>query len=1012
MRKRIRSRQAIPIACALALAALVSWRIDNDSVAVLLYALPVLAAALLLSWRAAVATSLAGFVAFLGVLAAEGGAHVYPTVLALAAVCALALVLALRHRPAPGVKHALPHFTPAAGMLGRVAADLAASLDLHHLLGSMAQQLTAAVGVSRCAILMVEGDHLRLAASTGTALVAPFGDGRGHVSDWLRDLREPLVMTPESPGVDKAEFAALDARKILALPFVAQGELFGVAVLDEPGREADFDDERIGVGQAVAGFAALMINNASLYERRSQLAAELAERSSTLEALLRLGYELRATLDFDQVLQRVAATVLESLSYRQVDLFLYDETAETQQARVSLGGSPELASHYLTTPIPRSVFDQTMRPEFRMGNSFFRQRRRVPPSPEERRLLPVTDLGARGDDEWQTGDCLVVPLQSRAGRCLGALSVYDPLDRRLPTMESIRGVEIFANQAAIAIENAQQYAALEVQEQRLERQLQSQQDLVRVSESILSTLDEQVVFEAITEKLRLLVEYDTLAISKVEWDTRRIVTVWARDEYAQELIDNPIGVEQGLWGWAVTHDEALLCNTAHDDPRANQVPDTPVEPQASIVLPLHVMNKVIGVLNLDRLGGKTFTDEEFELVKPFANLAAIAIENASLYERSQLRAVTDPLTGLYNHGHFQETLEHEVRRCERYGDSFSLLMLDLDHFKGVNDRFGHPRGDAVLREVAQVLSDTTREADYAARYGGEEFAALLPKTSSEDARQLADRIRARVREIEVEQGDAFRVSASIGVADFPACGLDAKTILGAADTALLWAKRRGRNCVLYYRDVREMMEARPSDESGERSWRNGIEVLAAAVDAKASYREHHGDAVAEMVRELGQCAGLPDADRAIYEVAARLHDVGKVGIRAELLEKSDRLSDADRSELRRHVELGVDIFTNAEAPIEFVEIVRHHHERWDGRGYPDGLRADEIPMGARLVAIGDAFQAMLSDRPYRAALSLEEARAEIRAGAGVQFDPVLARLFLDQCRTSGAPAPPPAAVGD
>ena len=423
-------------------------------------------------------------------------------------------------------------------------------------------------------------------------------------------------------------------------------------------------------------------------------------------------------------------------------------------------------------------------------------------------------------------------------------------------MESIRGVEIFANQAAIAIENAQQYAALEVQELRLERQLQSQQDLVRVSESILSTLDEQVVFEAITEKLRLLVEYDTLAISKVEWDTRRIVTAWARDEYAQELIDNPISLEQGLWGWAVTHDEALLCNAAHDDPRANQVPDTPVEPQASIVLPLHVMNKVIGVLNLDRLGGKTFTEEEFELVKPFANLAAIAIENASLYERSQLRAVTDPLTGLYNHGHFQETLEHEVRRCERYGDSFSLLMLDLDHFKGVNDRFGHPRGDAVLREVAQVLADTTREADYAARYGGEEFAALLPKTSSEDARQLADRIRTRVREIEVEEGDAFRVSASIGVADFPACGLDAKTILGAADTALLWAKRRGRNCVLYYRDVREMMEARPSDDSGERSWRNGIEVLAAAVDAKASYREHHGDAVAEMVRELGERAGL------------------------------------------------------------------------------------------------------------------------------------------------------------
>ena len=424
-------------------------------------------------------------------------------------------------------------------------------------------------------------------------------------------------------------------------------------------------------------------------------------------------------------------------------------------------------------------------------------------------------------------------------------------------MESIRGVEIFANQAAIAIENAQQYAALEVQELRLERQLQSQQDLLRVSESILATLDEKVVFESIADKLRLLVEYDTLAISKVDWEARRIDTVFARDEYAEELMDNPISVEQGLWGWAVTHDEAVLCNAAHADPRSAQVPDTPVEPQASIVLPLHVMNKVIGVLNLDRLGGKTYSEEEFELVKPFANLAAIAIENASLYEKSQLRAVTDPLTGLYNHGHFQETLEHEVRRCERYGDAFSLLMMDLDHFKRVNDHFGHPRGDHVLRRVAAILGDTTREADFAARYGGEEFAILLPQTSPADARLLAERIRAQVRDIVVEAGDAFRVSASIGVADFPVCGLDAKTVLGAADTALLWAKRRGRNCVLYYRDVREMMVAPAGDEGNERSWRNGLEVLAAAVDAKASFRERHGEAVTQMVRELAETRRLP-----------------------------------------------------------------------------------------------------------------------------------------------------------
>ena len=385
-------------------------------------------------------------------------------------------------------------------------------------------------------------------------------------------------------------------------------------------------------------------------------------------------------------------------------------------------------------------------------------------------------------------------------------------------------------------------------------------------------------------------------------------------------------------------------------------------------------------------------------------LLAIALYQRSTFAalRAMRLALTDPLTGLGNHRHFHERLQRELARAEQEGAALSLCLVDIDDFKRVNDRFGHPRGDSVLRQVAQILGATTREADYAARYGGEEFAILLPKTSPADARLLADRIRARVRDIVVEPGDGFRISASIGVADFPVCGLDAKTMLGAADTALLWAKRRGRNCVLYYRDVREMMAALPTDDADERSWRNGIEVLAAAVDAKASYREHHGDAVAEMVRELAERAGLPEADREIYGVAARLHDDGKVGIRAELLEKGDRLTDDDRRELRRHVDLGVDIFTNAEAPREFIEIVRHHHERWDGRGYPDGLRGDEIPMGARLIAIGDSFQAMLSDRPYRAALTLDQARAEIRRGAGVQFDPVLARLFLDACRTSGA----------
>jgi diguanylate cyclase (GGDEF)-like protein len=541
----------------------------------------------------------------------------------------------------------------------------------------------------------------------------------------------------------------------------------------------------------------------------------------------------------------------------------------------------------------------------------------------------------------------------------------------------------------------------------LERELLAQRHVLGVSEAMLAVVDESVVFERIADALGHLVAYDTLAISKVEREAGLIRTVFARGEHAEELIAGPLRSDEGLTGWVVAHDKPVLCNDLLTDPRGVLIAGTPDdEPQASIIVPLRVRGAVIGVLSLDRLGGRAFADAGLETVTLFANLAAVAIENASLHERTQVRAVTDSLTGIFDHGHFQETLAREAKRCERYGEGFSLLMMDLDHFKVVNDRYGHLRGDEVLRAVARILQETARESDYAARYGGEEFALILPRTSSTDGCALAERLRERIAAIPVASGDGFHLSASVGVADYPACGLDARTVLSAADTALLWAKRRGRNCILYYRDVREMVVSPLPGDVTEAFWAGGLDALAAAVDAKASFRERHGEAVAGMVRELAAAAGCSAAEVDLYEVAARLHDVGKVGIATEILTKTESLTTSEIDELKRHVDVGVDILRNADAPRELQPPVHQHHERWDGLGYPDGLRGEEISLGARLIAICDSFQAMLCDRPYRAARSLQDARDEIRRGAGVQFDPRLAVLFLDACAASGAGVPP------
>ena len=267
---------------------------------------------------------------------------------------------------------------------------------------------------------------------------------------------------------------------------------------------------------------------------------------------------------------------------------------------------------------------------------------------------------------------------------------------------------------------------------------------------MLGTLDEKVVFDSIADTLAQIVAYDTLAVSKVDWDSGEIRTVFARDDYADDLIANPMRIDEGLTGWAVAHDEPVLCNDMLNDPRGALIPGTPDdEPQASIIVPLRAMGKVIGVLSLDRLGGDRFADEELETVKLFANLAAIAIENASLYERTQVRAVTDALTGIFDHGHFQETLEREAQalRTLRRG----LLAADDGPrpLQGGQRSLGHPRGDEVLKAVAAILRETARESDYVARYGGEEFALILPRTSSTDGCALAERLRARIAAIPV-----------------------------------------------------------------------------------------------------------------------------------------------------------------------------------------------------------------------------------------------------------------------
>ena len=410
-------------------------------------------------------------------------------------------------------------------------------------------------------------------------------------------------------------------------------------------------------------------------------------------------------------------------------------------------------------------------------------------------------------------------------------------------------------------------------------------------------------------------------------------------------------------------------------------------------------DELIGMFDLyEPSDGKVPSEQTLQLLEIFATVTASALENARYVSGLEVRAISDGLTGLFNHRHFQETLAREVDRAVRYDLEFSLFMMDLDLFKNVNDRLGHPRGDEALRAVADVLRANARTTDFVARYGGEEFVMILPGTPVKRAASVAERIAQGVRDIVIDVPEPPRLSISIGMADFPACGSDRESIIAAADAALLFAKRSGRDMVADFSSV-SLVELDQSALDGlafrlEKADIETLEALAAAIDTRDVFSGAHTHGVAETALQVADSLGLDDQQRNLLRMASLVYDIGKVGIPVEVLNRRGELTAEEKVAIRNHPEVGKRLLESTIRLSALLPVVLHHHERWDGGGYPHGLKGTAIPLAARVIAICDSWQAMMSERPYRGALSSDEAVAELRAGAGAQFDPQIVDAFV------------------
>jgi diguanylate cyclase (GGDEF)-like protein len=395
---------------------------------------------------------------------------------------------------------------------------------------------------------------------------------------------------------------------------------------------------------------------------------------------------------------------------------------------------------------------------------------------------------------------------------------------------------------------------------------------------------------------------------------------------------------------------------------------------------------------------------------------------------------TDSLTALRNRRSFQQVLQSEFRRCRRYNRVMALMMLDLDFLKATNDALGHQAGDQIIKTFAQIITDSVRATDAVGRLGGDEFAVLMPESSSADVLAVAQRICQELAGRSVGRGELqMTLTASVGIADVNDPAVDSpETLVDQADKALYAAKRGGRN-----RCVRSDQMPDPNgletlqdhnrvdnlckqlaglDAKFKRLFVDALGGLISALEARDEHTANHSAKVRRYAMMIARKMSLPQRTVEHVGRAAMLHDIGKIGLPDNVLRKASSLTKQEWELVRRHPIMSVRILEGMEFLDQEIPAVRYHHERFDGGGYPEGLAGSSIPLAARILAVADAFDAMVSSRVYRDGMGVAAALEEIRGNSGTQFDPAVVEAFfqvvqeekINDQTLAAQPAEPPA----
>lgn len=356
----------------------------------------------------------------------------------------------------------------------------------------------------------------------------------------------------------------------------------------------------------------------------------------------------------------------------------------------------------------------------------------------------------------------------------------------------------------------------------------------------------------------------------------------------------------------------------------------------------------------------------------------------------------DGVTGLYNHMYFQNALKTMVNEAKKKKEKISLIFFDIDSFKHYNDLNGHQKGDEVLKHIGEIVLKNLRKQDIAARYGGEEFAIILPNTNEAESMEIADQLR-RIIEKEKFYGEENQpngtLTVSLGISIYPDKARNEIELLKSADDALYRAKFFNKNRVETYKSILEDLEKDIDDKDIELV--TSIKTLISVINAKDRYTYGHSERVVVYSRLMAEKLKLNNQEKNNLIYGAYMHDVGKINVPKEVLNKKMPLTNEEWELLKQHSENGVEIVSQVNKLEGAIPIILHHHEKFDGTGYPHQLKGEEIPYLARILCVVDSFDAMTSNRPYNKMKSYQEAIEELKVCSGTHFDPELTKIFIE-----------------